>query len=153
MTTRRKPKSTVTELRAPPASRMRSGRARVLRAAAFATAGLGTVGLLLTGVLALAAGASTQLPWASGVYMPSETPASVTAFAAWRGAPVNVATVWPIGSSWNDITNPVWLYRIWQASPYTLVVTVPMLPTAVSGVSIQACATAPTTRTGGSSAR
>ena len=140
MITRRKPRSTVTELRAPPASRMRSGRARVLRAASFATVGLATVGLVLTGVLAPAAGASTQLPWASGVYLPSDTPASVTAFGAWRGAPVNVATVWPIGRSWNDITNPAWLYRMWQGSPYTLVVTVPMLPTDVSGVSIQACA-------------
>ena len=50
MINRRKSKSTVTELRAPPASRMQSGRARVMRAAAFATAGLATVGLVLTGV-------------------------------------------------------------------------------------------------------
>ncbi len=137
---RRKPRSTVTELRAPPASRMQSGRARAMRAAAVATGGLATVGLVLTGVLSSGASASTQVPWTSGVYLPNATPASVAAFGAWRGAPVNVATIWLNRSSWSDITDPAWLYQLWQGSPYTLVVTVAMLPTAVPGVSIQACA-------------
>ena len=140
MISRRKPKSTVTDLRAPPASRMQSGRARVRRAAAVATAGLAAVGLTLTAIFAYGASAGTQLPWASGVYLPNATPASVAAFGAWRGAPVNVATVWTNRSSWSDITNPAWLYRLWQGSPYTLVVSVAMLPTGVPGVSIKACA-------------
>ena len=57
---RRKPKSTVTALRAPPASRMRSGRARAMRAAAYGTAGLAAVGLTLTAIFAFGASASTQ---------------------------------------------------------------------------------------------
>ena len=88
MINRRKSKSTVTELRAPPASRMQSGRARVMRAAAFATAGLATVGLVLTGVFVGGGRGDTHLPWASGVYLPSATPASVAAFGTWRGTPV-----------------------------------------------------------------
>ena len=92
---RRKPKSTVTGLRAPPASRMQSGRARAMRAAVVGTAGLAAVGLTLTAIFACGASASTQLPWTSGVYLPNATPASVAAFGTWRGAPVNVATVWP----------------------------------------------------------
>ena len=140
MIVRRKPKSTAAGLRAPPASRMRSSRARVMRAAAVATAGLAAVGLTLTGLFASGASASAHLPWASGVYLPNATPASVAAFGTWRGAPVDVATVWSNRATWDDITNPAWLYQLWQASPYTLVVTVALLPTEVPGVSLQACA-------------
>ena len=103
---RRKPKSTATALRAPPASRMQSGRTRVMQAAAVATAGLAAVGLTLTAIFAWGASASTHLPWTSGVYLPNATPASVAAFGAWRGNTVNVATVWPTRATWNDITNP-----------------------------------------------
>ncbi len=140
MTIRRKPKSTATELRAPPASRMQWGRARAIRAAAFATAGLATVGLVLTGVFAWGASASTQLPWTSGVYLPNSTPASVAGFGTWRGAPVNVTTVWPNRSSWNDIVDPAWLYQLWRGAPETVVFGVAMLPENVPGVSLQACA-------------
>ncbi len=136
----RKPKSTVTDLRAPPASRMQSGRARVVRAAAVATAGLAAVSLTLTAIFAWGASASTNLPWTSGVYLPNATPASVTAFGTWRGAPVNVATVWPNRGSWNDITNPAWLYRLWKGAPETMAFGVAMLPEKVPGVSLQACA-------------
>ena len=140
MIIRRKPGSTVTALRAPPASRMQSGRAHAMRAAAFATAGLATVGLVLTGVFAWGASASTQPSWTSGVYLPMGTPASVAGFGTWRGAPVNVATVWPNRSSWNDITNPSWLYQGWKGAPETVAFGVAMLPENVPGVSLQACA-------------
>ena len=140
MIIRRKPGSTVTALRAPPASRMQSGRARAMRAAAFATAGQATVGLVLTGVFAWGASAGTQPSWTSGVYLPMGTPASVAGFGTWRGAPVKVATVWPNRSSWNDITNPSWLYQGWKGAPETVAFGVAMLPENVPGVSLQACA-------------
>ena len=140
MIIRRKPKSTVTALRAPPASRTLFGRARAMRAAVVATAGLATVGLVLTGVFAWGASASTQIPWTSGVYLPNATPASVAGFGAWRGTTVNVATVWPNRSSWSDITNPAWLYQLWKGAPETVAFGVAMLPENVPGVSLQACA-------------
>ena len=139
MIIRRKPKSTVTELRAPPASWMQSGRARAKRAAAVATVGLATVGLLLTGILAQGASASTHLPWASGAYLPTDDQPAAAAFGAWRNRPLDVAEVWTNRSTWADITDPAWLYPRWRGSPYTLVVTVAMLPDA-GGASIQACA-------------
>jgi hypothetical protein len=147
MTIRRKPKSTATDLRAPPAPRMRSSRARAMQAAAVATAGLAAVGLTLTAIFAWGASASTHsvknrsgMPWASGVYLPNATPASVGAFGAWRGTPVDVATVWPNRSSWNDIVNPAWLYKGWRGAPEKVAFTEAMLPVGVRGVSIQACA-------------
>jgi Glycosyl hydrolase family 26 len=140
MIIRRKPRSTVTARRAPPASRMQSGRARAMRAAAVATAGMATVGLVLTGVFAWGASASTQPSWTSGVYLPNTTQAGVAAFGTWRGAPVKVATVWPNRSSWSDITNPAWLYQRWQGAPETMAFGEAMLPENVPGVSLQACA-------------
>ena len=136
----RKPKSTVTALRAPPASRMRSGRGRVMQAAALATAGLAAAGLTLTAIFAWGASAGAHLPWTSGVYLPNATPASVAAFGTWRGAPVDVATVWPNRATWNDITNPAWLYQRWKGAPVTVAFGVAMLPENVPGVSLQACA-------------
>jgi len=76
---------------------MQSGRGRAMRAAALATAGLAAVGLTLTAIFTFGASASTHsaknrsgMPWASGVYQPNATPASVAAFGTWRGAPVDV---------------------------------------------------------------
>ena len=80
------------------------------------------------------------LPWASGAYLPADTPAAATAFGAWRQRPLDIAEVWLNRSTWASITDPAWLYPRWRGSPYTLVVTVPMLPTDVPRVSIQACA-------------
>ncbi len=144
---RRKPESTATALRAPPESRMRSGRARAVRAAAIVTGGLAAVGLTLATVFAFGASASTHsvqnrsgMPWASGVYLPNATPASVAAFGAWRGAPVDVATVWPNRGDWKAIVNPAWLYQEWRGAPERVAFTEAMLPTGVRGVSLQACA-------------
>ena len=145
MIIRRKPSSTATARGTPPASRMSFARAHRGRIAALA-AGIAAVGLTLTTILAYGASASPSsaknlsgLAWDSGVYLPNATPASVAAFGAWRGAPVDVATVWPNRSTWNDIVDPAWLYQIWKGSAVTVAFTEPMLPSGVGG-SIQACA-------------
>ena len=79
------------------------------------------------------------LPWASGVFLTADTPAAVSAFAAWRGRPVDIVEAWLSQKSWSTITDPAWLYRRWAGSGYRMVFSVPMLPD-VKGVSIQACA-------------
>jgi hypothetical protein len=123
-----------------PASRARSGRARRMRTAAVAAA-VAAAGLALTTVFVHGASAATRnLPWSSGVYLPSATPASVSAFGTWRGAPVDVVTVWSARSSWADIVDPAWLYKTWNGAPQTVAFGVPMLPEGVAGVSIAACA-------------
>ena len=80
------------------------------------------------------------LPWASGAYLPADTPAAAAAFGAWRKRPLDIGEVWLSRSTWASITDPAWLYPRWRGSPYTLVVTVPMLPTDLPRVSIRACA-------------
>ena len=80
------------------------------------------------------------LTWASGAYLPSATPAAAAAFGAWRKRPLDIGVVWPNRSTWASIADPGWLYRRWEGSPYTMVISVAMLPTHVPGVSIRACA-------------
>lgn len=80
------------------------------------------------------------LPWGSGVYLETDTPAAVAAFAAWRGRPLDVVDDWSARATWDDIVNPAWLYQRWSGSPYTMAFGVAMLPEAVPGVSLQACA-------------
>jgi len=80
------------------------------------------------------------LPWASGAYLPTGTPAAAAAFGAWRNRPLDLGEVSLNTSTWASITDPAWLYRRWEGSPYAMVFTVAMLPTHVRGVSIQACA-------------
>jgi hypothetical protein len=53
---------------------------------------------------------------------------------------VDVATVWPSRSTWNDFIDPAWLYQTWKGSGVTVAFGEPMLPEGVAGVSIQACA-------------
>ena len=79
------------------------------------------------------------LPWASGAYLPSGTPAAAAAFGAWRKRPLDIGEVSLSTETWASITDPAWLYRRWKGSPYTMVFTVAMLPTHVRGVSIQSC--------------
>ena len=107
-------------------------------AAASAVAGTHTTAL--TGMTAASSRHRSGLPWASGAYLPAGTPAAAAAFGAWRQRPLDVGEVWVDGSTWATITDPAWLYQHWRGSPYTLVVTVPMLPADVPGVSIRACA-------------
>ncbi len=78
------------------------------------------------------------LPWASGVYLPSSTPAIADGFAAWRGHPVDVTTVWANRATWSDITNPAFMYQRWTGAPETVAFGVAMLPEGVPGVSLQA---------------
>jgi Glycosyl hydrolase family 26 len=120
-----------------PAFRLSSVRARTTRVAVAAAAAM-ALATVFTGTAS--ASTPSHLPWASGVYLPNSNQASIDAFAAWRGHPVDVVTVWPNRSTWNDIVNPSWLYGRWRGSPETLAVTVPLLPENVPGVSIQACA-------------
>ncbi len=79
------------------------------------------------------------LPWASGAYLPADTPAAAAAFGAWRKRPLDIAEVWSYQSTWASIIDPAWLYQRWTGAPYTMVFSVAMLPVNVPGVSIQAC--------------
>lgn len=128
----------------PTAPRLRSGRARRMLATVIAAV-IAAAGLALTAVWATGASAGTtrtggDLPWSSGVYLPSGTPKSLATFGAWRKAPVNVATVWPARSTWNDFVDPTWLYQIWKGAPETVAFGEPMLPEGVAGVTMAACA-------------
>jgi len=99
----------------------------------------GTHATALAGATAASSPNRSGLPWASGAYLPAETPAAAAAFGAWRKRPLDVGEVWVDGSTWATITDSAWLYQEWHGSPYTLVVTVPMLPADVPGVSIGTC--------------
>jgi Glycosyl hydrolase family 26 len=160
---RRKPSSAATAVRTSSASGMPSGRPGAARSrprlaaavsmvcgvAVFGAANLGAVpagaavarthATVLAGANAAASPNRSGLPWASGAYLPADTQAAAAAFGAWRKRPLDIAEVWTNRSTWADITDPAWLYSHWRGSPYTLVVTVPMLP-AGGGASIQACA-------------
>jgi hypothetical protein len=93
-----------------------------------------------SGTAIMAAGAHSGLPWASGAYLPTGTPAAAAAFGAWRRRPLDVVDAWSGWSSWQDIVDPSWLYQRWSGSPYTMAFGVAMLPENVPGVSLQACA-------------
>ena len=80
------------------------------------------------------------LPWASGAYVATDNAAGATAFAEWRGRPLDVVDAWSARASWNDIVDPGWLYKRWKGQPYTLAFGVAMLPEKVPGVSLQSCA-------------
>jgi hypothetical protein len=80
------------------------------------------------------------LPWVSGAYPLSDTPAGAAAFGAWRGHPLAVVDAWSGRATWAQIIDPAWLYRRWKKTPYTLAFGVAMLPENVPGVSLQACA-------------
>jgi hypothetical protein len=64
----------------------------------------------------------------------------VAGFGAWRGRPADVVTAWGNRATWNDITDPAFVYRQWQGAPQTLALGVAMLPEHVAGVSLAACA-------------
>ena len=68
------------------------------------------------------------LPWASGVYIPGDSPTSTTSFGAWRGAGTDVTVTWPARSNWNDVINPTWLYDRYRSTSQTLVLGVPPFP-------------------------
>ena len=135
-------------VRFPFSANTRTAKARTARRPAWRAA-LGTVAAALTVPVALACAAApasaatvrpSGLPWSSGVYLRNATPASVAAFGAWRGRPVDVVTAWSNRASWNDIVNPAFLYRRWHGTGKTLALGVAMIPEHVAGTSIKACA-------------
>jgi Glycosyl hydrolase family 26 len=86
------------------------------------------------------AAALSGLSWASGAYLPADTPDAAASFGTWRGHPLDVVDDWSARWTWQDIVNPSWLYQRWSGVPYTMAFGVAMLPEGVSGVSLQACA-------------
>jgi hypothetical protein len=83
---------------------------------------------------------ASGLPWASGEWLINDSPSLAASFGSWRGRPVDVVDEWSARSTWQDIVNPSWLYKTWAGSPYTMSFGVAMLPSNVSGVSLDACA-------------
>jgi hypothetical protein len=79
------------------------------------------------------------LPWASGVFIPGDSPAAVGSFGSWRGARADVAVTWPARQSWADVVGATWLYDRWKTSPQTLVIGVPPIPEK-AGASLAECA-------------
>jgi Glycosyl hydrolase family 26 len=122
-----------------PLNRARKMRTTLIAAAVIMFVGVGSA-VLYANANAAPAGSLSGLPWESGASVAAETPAAAAAFGAWRGHPLDIATVWPDFTTWSDIVDPSWLYQRWQGSPITLAIGVPMLPEGVAGVSIQACA-------------
>ena len=126
------------------ASRPRSGLTRA--SGAYLPSGTPAAAAARMHSTAMAAGTAAAsrhrsgLTWASGAYLPSATPATAAAFGAWRKHPLDIAEVWPNRSTWASIADPAWLYRTWEGSPYTMVISAAMLPTDVPGASIRACA-------------
>src|ERR1700761_1576743 len=132
-------------VRFPFSAKIRRARRAVMAAAAVAVTvpvALATCSAAFASPAAPAAPAATAsgLPWASGVYLSGATPASVAGFGAWRGRPVDVVTAWGNRATWNDITDPAFLYKQWKGTSKTLALGVAMLPEHVAGGSLQACA-------------
>ncbi len=128
-------------IRLPIFARIRRARRGVIALAAALTA---IAIAIITTFTVFAAPLTTQnasgLAWASGVYLPNATPATINTFSTWRGHPVDVVTLWGNRATWSDITNPSFVYKQWQGTSKTLALGVPMLPESVAGVSLQACA-------------
>lgn len=80
------------------------------------------------------------LPWRSGVYLPGSSKAKAEAFASWRNRPLDVVIDWSARASWDDVVNPVWLYNLWQNTPYTKVFGVAMIPEEDSSATMKGCA-------------
>jgi len=81
------------------------------------------------------------LPWgASGLYMPGSSAANAEAFAAWRGAPVDVVVDWPARQTWDDIVNPTWIFDAWKDTPYIKALGVAPVPEGDSSATMAGCA-------------
>jgi hypothetical protein len=79
------------------------------------------------------------LGWHSGVYIPGDSAAAVTAFGSWRGARTDVVVTWPGRRTWREVTASTWLYDRWKNSSQTIVLGLPPFPEK-AGVSLGACA-------------
>ncbi|MCE0536592.1 hypothetical protein LWF15_13850 [Kineosporia rhizophila] len=63
---------------------------------------------------------------------------NVEAYQQWLGADVEYVVDFSARGTWDNIANPQYLFDEWADTPYRLVYGVPLLPTDVEGVSIQA---------------
>jgi hypothetical protein len=144
MAFRGKSKSSTQARGMPPSAGRSPSACRATRLGTVASAACATVAggamVLSMGFAGAAAGNRSGLAWPSGAYLPTDTPAAATAFATWRGRPLDVVEAWSDRSTWSDIDNPTWLYQRWSGTPSTMAFGVAMLPSDVSGVSLQACA-------------
>ncbi len=111
---------------------------------------LATTALIAAGLIGgpTAAGTATAdstttnrsgLAWASGVFIPGDSPAAAESFGSWRGAKTDVTVTWAARSNWNDVINSTWLYDRWKNAPQTLVLGLPPFPENV-GATMGACA-------------
>ncbi|MCD5352732.1 glycoside hydrolase family 26 protein [Kineosporia mesophila] len=81
------------------------------------------------------------LPWgASGLYMAGSSAANAEAFAAWRGAPVDVVVDWPARQTWDDVINPTWIFDAWKDTPYMKALGVAPIPEGDSSATMAGCA-------------
>lgn len=79
------------------------------------------------------------MPWASGVFLRSANPSSVTQFENWRGRQVDFVTMWTHRGNWAEIADPTPQVRMWQGQGRRLVIGQGMLPNDGSGT-LAACA-------------
>ena len=79
------------------------------------------------------------LPWASGVYVPKDDVAGYETFGAWRGAPPDVALTYTGREYWDQIIDPVYLYKAWRNTRQRLVISTAMIPEQ-GGATLAACA-------------
>jgi len=127
----------VSAVRPAPAGPSAIGAARVSGAASTRVRASGTA---RAGAQSAAYGTRSGLPWLSGAFLASQTPGAASTFAAWRHRRLDLAVLWPNEGTWAAITDPFWLYRRWKRAHTPMVLSEPMLPTHVPGVSIRACA-------------
>lgn len=74
-----------------------------------------------------ALGPWTVLPWSSGVHYGNEPP-SYDEFAAFRGRPLAVVTLYPERATWAGINNPDWWFDNFENYPARLVLSEPLYP-------------------------
>jgi hypothetical protein len=85
-------------------------------------------------------GRLTRADWtgtATGVFRGTSAQ-EVAEYEQWLGSPVDHVVDFPAYANWYDISSPDYLLEEWQASGRRLVLSLPMLPTDVAGVSLQA---------------
>lgn len=83
----------------------------------------------LAGVILGASPASAATsPAPLGAYTGGGNAAGAADFGTWLGQPPAVVLDYLEWNEWSDISDPIWLLDQWEGEPYTLVLSVPMLP-------------------------
>jgi hypothetical protein len=82
----------------------------------------------------------SRLPWASGVYVPTDIPQDYEDFGTWRGAAPDVALTYTYRGNWDEIIRMPRVYERWSDLPpnLTLVISVAMIPD--TGATLVECA-------------